>query len=237
MSKKKKCIFIEQRDCPFKAPQIPFETCKVCIEAWKTEVAIKKRQMQGSQSSEVVQSSGFSLPNTDDMGLSQVNEKLREIEELLKNDEIDPLEYIKLRREQIDNLAQGKPVIKIDETEESNPLPPRQVRVAVITKSFFRKQVTTAPEDWELPKEITDKVIDTIFKLSEEKAPREIRLRSGGYKVAGIAAQKNQVAVLVLDADEEFESYEAEIDRLYKVFGFNQDWEKALKNILKQFLG
>ncbi len=235
MSKQKKCIFIEQRDCPFKAPQIPFETCKVCVEAWKTEVAIKKRQLQGIQSTEVVQSGNFSLPTMDDMGLSQVNEKLREIEELLKNDEIDPLEYIRLRREQIDNLTQEKPVIKIEEIKktEKESIPPRQVRVAVITRSLLRKQVTTAPRDWALPEEITDKVIDTIFKISEEKVPREIRLRSGGYKVAGIAAQKNKIVVLVIDSDEEFESYEAEIDRLYKVFGFNQDWEKALKKVLK----
>ena len=230
LSKQKKCIFIEQRDCPFKAPQIPFETCKVCVEAWKTEVSIKKRQLRGFHFAEVVQSSDFSLPAIDDMGLSQVNEKLREIDELLKNDEIDPMDYIKLRREQIDNLIQGNPVTNIEETKiESNPIPPRQVRVAVITRSFLRTQIITAPENWALPKEITDKVIDTIFKISEEKAPRDIRLRSGGYKIAGIAAKKNGIAVLIIDSDEEFESYEAEIDRLYRVLGFNQDWEKALK--------
>lgn len=43
MSKQKKCIFVDTRDCPFNAAQIPFETCQVCIKAWQTETEIRKK--------------------------------------------------------------------------------------------------------------------------------------------------------------------------------------------------
>ena len=45
-----------------------------------------------------------------------------------------------------------------------------------------------------------------IFDMAKEKDAWEIKLRSGGYKVACIAAEKDQLAWMFLDADEEFES-------------------------------
>ena len=117
------------------------------------------------------------------------------------------------------------------ETPKEKTAPPRTVRVAVVTKSLFRRQVNTYPVDWELPQEVSMKVIDMIFEMVEEKPVRDIRLRSGGYKIAGIASSKNQLAVLVLDADEEFDSYEAEIDKVNLVLKTEKAWKDALEKL------
>ena len=225
MSKEKKCIFVAGRDCPFKAPNIPFETCQVCIEAWKTETAIRKKQSEGIQVSDA-QNRG-SLPIVDDSRLVSVNQRFKEIDELLKNDEIEPLEFIRLRKEHLNSLIMGHPSPKYEE----NPPQSSAVRVAVITRSFFRKQIMTHPADWELPQEVSGKVIDLIFNMAEEKDAWDIRLRSGGYKIACIAAEKNQIALMILEADEEFESYQDEIQRINLILRTEKMWQDALKKL------
>lgn len=241
MSAPKKCIFVKERTCPFQSTQISLETCQLCIEAWKTEVAIQKQRLQGThvtpvydQQAQQPNGNSVAVPTVDENGTAVINEKLKEIDELLKNDKIDPLEYIKLRKEQVNNIIEGRPKVKLDEIVEQPQeiLPaPRMVRVAVITKSLLRKQIYTAPENWELPKKITGKVIDSIFKMTEQKNAVDIRLRVGEYKIAGIASEKNELVIMVLDADEEFESYQAEIMRVYDILRKGDTWKDALKKI------
>lgn len=156
--------------------------------------------------------------------------RLKEIDERLKNDEIEPMEYIRLRREHVNSLISGNPLPSI-ETSEKQVAAPRAVRVAVITKSLFRKQIHTYPVDWELPREVSMKVIDMIFDMVEDKPVRDIKLRSGGYKIAGIASMKKQLALLILDADEEFDSYEAEIDKVNLVLKTEKAWKDALMKL------
>ena len=223
MSKEKKCIFVAGRECPFNAPNIPFETCQVCIEAWKTETALRKKESMGVQGDSQKR---VSLPAAADGRLESVNERFREIDELLRKDEIEPLEFIRLRKEHLNNLITGH---VSPENEEKTP--PRAVRVAVITKSLFRKRIITHPEDWELPPEVSGKVIDMIFKMALEKDAWDIRLRSGGYKIACIAAEKNQIALMILGADEEFESYQDEIERINLILRTEKMWHDALKKL------
>ena len=225
MGVKKKCIFIPGRDCPFDAAQVPFETCQVCIEAWETELEIRKKQSIDGQVSNEVQTS-VSMPVHSDQKLAHVNERLNEIDELLKRDEIDPLEYIRLRKEHINGLIEGK-----ISPETKKPPQPRKLRVAIVTKSLFRKQVKTQPEDWKLPQEVSGKVIDLIYEMAEEKAAEDIKLRSGVYKIACIAAEKNQLALLILDADEEFDSYLDEMMRINLILRTEKSWNDALKKL------
>jgi hypothetical protein len=234
VSKTKKCIFVDTRECPFQTKQIPFQTCQLCIEAWKTEVALKRQKVQGAQQLTRHNPEGSSLPVIEANGSQFLNEKLKSIDEMLKNDEIEPLEYIRLRKEHINSLLGDKPRLSIEEIEEPKedikPVP-RTIRVAVITKSLFGKKIYTYPEDWALPKEVSDKVIDSIFKMAKKKQAEEIKLRVGEYKITCIAAEKNKLALMILDVDEEFETYDAEIDRIYDVLSGEKFWANAMKKI------
>ena len=241
MSKpEKRCIFVKERICPFQGTQVPFKTCQICIEAWKTEVAIKKQQYQSGQlgqSSQPTQpqtGKEITLPTIDENGAAVLNDKLKELDELLKKDEINPLEYIRMRKKQVESLIDGKPKLNIDDIEEpqNNIIPPpRMIRVVAIVKSFLRRQIYTSPENWKLPKALSGKVIDSIFKMSENKIVSEIKLRSGEYKVAGITGERNKIALMILDADEDFESYMGEILRVSEILSKEKNWDKALKQI------
>ena len=240
MSKKKRCIFVKERICPFQATQVPFQTCQLCMEAWKTEVAIKKQQFQGAQMAPSymqqpqLEGRRVSLPAIENDGSMVINEKLKELDQLLKDDKIDPLEYIRRRKEQVESLISEKPKLSIEEIEVTPQeiLPaPRIVRVVVIVKSLFRKKIYIAPENWELPDTISDKVINSIFKMAEKKNVSDIKLRAGEYKIAGIIGEKNKIALMILDADEEFETYETEMMRVYEILRKNEKWENALKHI------
>lgn len=175
-----------------------------------------------------------SLPAIENNGSAVINEKLKELDQLLKDDKIDPLDYIRRRKEQVESLINEKPKLSIEEIEETPqeiPPAPKMVRVAVIVKSLFRKQVYTAPENWELPETISDKVINSIFKMAEKKNASDIKLRAGEYKIAGIAGEKNKIALMILDADEDFETYETEIVRVYEILRKDEKWENTLKHI------
>lgn len=246
MSQPKHCIFVAGRECPFKTPKVPFETCQLCIEAWKTEVAIQRQQVNQVQSAPVAQVQGHpeAAPLTiaaSSMGNPVLyNEGLKEIDELLKNDNIDPREYVMLRKQKIETLidrsAKGRTSsLSIEHIEapvvnEIKPVP-RSIRVAVVVKTLFGKQVYTSPGDWKLPKSISNKVIKSIFQLAKKKKAHEIKLRAGNYKLACVIHNKNKFALMVIDADEEFETYEHEIEKVSEVLGKEKIWATALKKL------
>ncbi len=246
MSQPKPCIFVTDRKCPFKTAQVPFQTCQLCIEAWKTEVAMHRQQAAQVQTAPVAP---VQAPNdmkhlsiaTSNFGTPVMyNEGLKQIDELLKDDNIDPTEYVMLRKQQIDALmdqaAKGRTSsLSIDHIEEPvvNEIKPapKQVRVAVVVKTLFGKQVYTSPSDWKLPKSISDKVIKSIFHLSKKKRPEAIKLRAGDYKLACIRHEKGKFAIMVIDADEEFDTYEHEIERVSDILKNEKTWAVTLKKL------
>ena len=242
MSQPKKCIFVKERPCPFNMDKVPFKTCQVCIEAWKTEVALKNRQRpQQAQNMHARAPNGAQPLTLPIVGLEESlinNERLKEIDQLLKDEAIDPMEYVRLRKEQIDNLANnaslGKPALKIDQLEEPvndiKPVP-RRIRVAVVVKTMLGKQVYTSPEGWKLPKTINDKVINSIFKLTGQKKAEDIKLRAGEFKIAGVRHEKGKFAIMVFDADEEFETYDHEVERVSEILAGEKLWANAVKKV------
>ncbi len=232
MSEQKKCIFVASRNCPFQTSQVPFSTCQLCVEAWKTEVALLREQEKNTTSSEK-SSKKLSLPVLETGGSTFTSNKLKEIDELLKNDDIDPLEYIQLRRQHVNNLIRGEPTEPEADNEEPETVTPqpRKIRIAVISKSLIGNKISTAPIGWELPKEISGKVIDTIFDLAKTKPAEDIRLRAGDYKIACIAVEKNKLALIILDADEEFETYESVIIRINDMLRKEKNWEDLVKKM------
>ncbi len=246
MSQPKQCIFVAGRQCPFKTQQVPFQTCQLCIEAWKTEVAMQRQQASNVQTapSIPVQVPNEAKPLTITAPTMTTpvmyNESLKQIDDLLKNDHIDPMEYVRMRKQQIDNLMHQAEMgrsssLSIDHVAEPivNEIKPapRKVRVAVVVKTLFGKQVYTSPDGWKLPKSISNKVIRSIFQLAKKKKPEDIKLRAGDYKLACIRHEKSKFALMVIDADEEFETYEPEIERVSDVLGSEKLWAMALKNM------
>jgi hypothetical protein len=238
------CIFVAGRGCPYKAEQVPLKICELCIDAWKTQVAMKRQEAARAQQVHAAQGHTQSQPMTftaPSMGPQMdLVEGLREIDALLEEGSITPTEYVDLRKKKIESLRQREETTNgsriklefVDEpvTVEIKPAP-RQVRVVVVVKTMFGRQVYTSPGDWELPKSIGDKVIKSVFKLAEKKEASDIKLRAGEYKLACIRHEKDKFALMVLDVDEEFETYEYEMDRVSEVLGSEKLWVDALKKL------
>ena len=107
----------------------------------------------------------------------------------------------------------------------------KEVNVAVIVKTAFGKQIYTSPEGWKLPKVLNDKVIDSIFKLTVRKKAEDIRLRAGKFKIACVRHMKGKFAIMIIDADEEFETYEPEMERVSNLLAGANFWATAVKQI------
>ena len=159
--------------------------------------------------------------------------KLKEIDELFEGGQIEPGEYVRLRKEEIERLMlDDEPALRLDGLDgEAEHAEPRQTRVAVVVKSLFGNRVYTHPHGWKLPEAVSDAVIDQMFKLAEERPPENIRIGVGDHKVACIRYAKGKMALLVMDMNEAFETYEVELARLSKVFKEEKGWLKALKGM------
>ncbi len=234
MSQGKKCIFVTGRECHFKSAQIPLQTCQLCIEAWKTEISLKKQMKQRGQVRPVESEQKVSpLPvSASGEGASVFyNEKLKQIDELLLNEKIDPMEYVKLRKQHIESLLNQSNMGRksnLAVNEEKKPTP-RPIRVAVIVKTLFGNQIYTSPEGWELPEAISNKVINKIFQLAKTKNP--LKLGAGDYKLVCFLQEKTRIALMIIDMDEEFETYEHEIERVKGILNGEKLWALGVKKI------
>ncbi len=275
MSQVKPCVFVTGRSCPFKMTNVPFQTCQLCIEAWKTEVALKGQQpipVQNTPPPVQQKPQPIAVPREGVKRPVFYDEGLMEIDELLKNEAIDPLDYVRLRKLQLDRMANpgynGKLILSLDLDEPVNKIRPvpmeyrpasieekpvpmeirpipmkiepvpvevnpvlKKVKVAVIVKTLFGKQVYTSPKGWKLPKAINNKVIKSIFKLASRKKAGDIRLRAGDFKIACVRNMKGKFAIMVIDADEEFEAYEGEMERVSDLLAGAKFWATAVKQI------
>ena len=158
--------------------------------------------------------------------------KLKEIDELFECGQIEPGEYVRLRKEKIERLMlDDEPALRLDGLDgEAEHAEPRQTRVAVVVKSLFGNRVYTSPHGWKLPEAVSDAVIDQMFKLADER-PENIKVGVVDHKVACIRHAKGKMALRVMDMDEAFETYEVELARLSKVFKEEKGWLKALKGM------
>ncbi|MBC8462843.1 hypothetical protein H8D76_00640 [Candidatus Bathyarchaeota archaeon] len=241
MSQEKRCLFIDGRSCHFNMEKIPLQTCQLCIEAWKTEVALKGQQPahpQNMPSQTSSSSQPITLPGEGAKRPVFYNEGLFEIDDLLKNESLDPLEYVRLRKQQLDKMMNPEKHVKLVLSLDLDEPPVRKVRpllkdirVAIIVKTLFGKKIYTSPEEWRLPEAINNKVIKSIFKLTKQKKAGEIRLRAGEFKIACVRHAKGKFAIMIIDADEEFETYDAEIKRISRILYRPNFWVTDLKKV------
>lgn len=230
VSGQRTCVFVQGRACPFPTQELPLQTCQVCVEAWKTELAMKaqSRAPEAPMRTLTIAHDG-SVTETAD-----APSKLNELDELFMADNLNPMDYVKLRKEYIDTLAANdRPRIALDMLDEETAAPPepRETRLVLVVRSLLGDKKHTYPEGWDVPEALSAGVIDQLFKLAENRKAEEIRAGAGGYKFACVRHGKGKMLLLVLDGDEEFETYEDELRRLSEVFKGDDHWVKTLREM------
>lgn len=230
MSGQKTCVFVQGRACPFPTQELPLQTCQVCVEAWKTELAMKA---QGKAPEAPLRT----LTIAHDGSVSEIGEtpsRLNELDELFMADNLNPVDYVKLRKEYIDKLAANdRPRLTLDVLDGETAMrpEPRENRLVLVVRSFLGDKKHTYPEGWDAPEALSAGVIDQLFKLAESRKAEDIKAGAGGYKFACVRHGKGKMLLLVLDGDEEFETYEDELRRLSEVFKEEGQWVKTLREM------
>lgn len=165
-------------------------------------------------------------------GVAATQARLKEIDELFEGGRIEPREYVRLRKEEIERLMLGdEPALRLYDLDgDAEHAEPKQIQVAVVVKSLFGKRVYTHPPSWDLPESVSDTVIDQLFNLADERT-ENIKVGVGDHKVACIRHAKGKIALLVIDRDEAFEAYEDELARLSKVFEEEKGWLNVLREM------
>jgi len=230
MSGQKICVFVQGRACPFPTQELPLQTCQVCVEAWKTELTMKAQ----SQAPEAPLKTLTVAHDGTVFEASETLSKLSELDELFMGDNMDPKEYVRLRKEYIDKLtANDKPKLVLEalygEPEARPEL--RETRLVLVVRSFLGDKTYTYPQGWDASDALGKGVVDRLFKLAESRKAEDIRAGAGGYRFACVKHGKGKMLLMVLDGDEEFETYGEEIRRLSKVFKGEAHWVKTLREM------
>ena len=227
MSGQKLCVFVQRRACPFPTQELPLQTCQVCIEAWKIELTMKAQ----SQAPEAPLRTLTVAHDGTVVEASETLSKLNELDELFMGDNLDPKDYVRLRKEYIDKLTvNDRPKLVLEALDGETAARPelRETRLVLVVRSFLGDKTHTYPQGWDAPEALSKGVVDQLFKLAESKKAEDIRAGAGGYKFACVKHGKGKMLLLVLDGDEEFDTYEDKIIRLSKVFKGEGHWVKTL---------
>jgi hypothetical protein len=67
--------------------------------------------------------------------------------------------------------------------------------------------------------------------LTTQKKAGNIRLRAGEFKIACVRHEKGKFAVIIIDTDEEFETYDHEIERVSEMLAGEKFWATAVKKV------
>ncbi|MCW4048979.1 MAG: hypothetical protein NWE89_04505 [Candidatus Bathyarchaeota archaeon] len=230
MTGQRNCVFVEGKACSFQSENIPLETCKICIKAWKTDLKLRNKRVTTDQ--QVVQSIRVASQGIENE-LADTKQKLRELDDLFKDDNIEPEDYIRLRREHTSKLL-GNGVSAITPVQSNEVSEKGETHVVVVVKSLIGNRVHTYPEGWELPKAINDRVLNKIFNLAKDTPVKNIKVGVGDYKIAGIKHVKGKIALLIISQDEEFETYNSEIERISEAIAGDKHWVKNLKKLMEK---
>ena len=177
MSGRRDCIFVQGRACPFPSQEIPLQTCQVCVEAWKTEASLRLKATLEPVNAVAATNAGSVTE------VQETRTRLGELDQMFMDDNLNPAEYVRLRKRQTERIVDGsKPRISLDTLEVEAP-EPRETRLALIIRSFMGSKVHTQPEGWELPAAINDDVVDQLLRLAAARGDEETRAGVAGYKV------------------------------------------------------
>lgn len=198
MSGNRKCAFIEDRPCTFDADQISMDFCKVCIDAWKA-------------------SGGKNAAPREDKS----KEKLAQIDKLFQDGQLEPDDYIRLRK----GLMEEKPV---GGSEEPAKPTRKGFHLLLVEKSLFSKKVHTFPPGWKLPPTITGKLVESLYNMcdSAEKAT-DVRLEVEETKIACLGRDGGDLALIVTEDD--LADYQQLIASVGASLVDAEDWGELLK--------
>jgi hypothetical protein len=213
----RRCAFVHSRHCYVEPDNIPLDVCQLCIEAWRIDRELTARETQ-FQNINQVQTSRLPQIQTSNPPTIQaqartpdVEEQLKQLDQLFLSDSIDPQEYVK-RRTNILNGAPGD--VKVQEPNRASHIDAmmHNIRVMNVEKKLGKYKVEKLPGDWEQPEFMGNKFYAGIFNLMESLPnTQKVTLQIQNTKVAVLSYNETNMALLILDENESVETMRNEI--------------------------
>jgi len=96
----------------------------------------------------------------------------------------------------------------------------------------------TYPEDWRLGDRLDEETITAVYTLNvmSQEQTEHMRLEFKNSKVASVGSREGSVVLLVLDPDEDLQTYREKILHMAAELERDKDWEGALPNLYQKYL-
>lgn len=187
----------------------------------------------------------FSVPD-DAMGDVDTYKRLHELDTMFINDSIDAEDYIKHRRELVSQLSTAKSVnlpqeaidlINLEEDMEVHPAsdgPFKKILpLLLMEQRRIGVKVTKIPGDLKLPPTLTDANLRSIIGLYKnlDKGKNRVFVQFNGTKLGILGRKRNNILCVVLEADEDLDDYEEEVEYLTKQLSEADDFNDLLKTL------
>ena len=228
MSDERRCAFVHSRQCYVEVDNIPLDVCQLCVEAWRIDRELTARETQYTninqvQTNRLPQLQTTTQPTyTEQQKPPDVNDKLRQLDQLFLEDTIDPQEYVS-RRTSLLNGTQHEA-----ETQEPIPASPidavmHNIRVMVVEKKLGTYNADKLPGDWEQPEFMTNKFYANLFQLMESLPEKQkVTLQIQNTKVAVLSYNETSMTLLILEEEESVEAVRNEILKISPNFDVEQ---------------
>lgn len=217
MSDERRCAFVHSRRCYVEVDNIPLDVCQLCVEAWRIDRELTARETQYAninqvQTSRLPQLQTAVTPTvTEQQKNPEVDEQLRQLDQLFLEDSIDPQEYVRRRT----SLLNGTPSdAKVQEPNHATPMDAvmHSIRVMVVEKTLGKYKTEKLPGDWEQPEFMENKFFANLFQLMGSLPERQkVTLQIQSTKVAVLSYNESNMVLLILDEEESVETMRNEV--------------------------
>jgi len=237
--------------------EIPLDVCRLCIDAWKTSaeiqaltgvqvipeaVTVQRAAQAYQQVTPITQPKPQARPEPPIIELTapgqalsdiETYQSLHELDAMFINDGIDAEEYIKRRRELVSQLSTAKSVnlpqealdlINLEEDLEAYPGEdgaPKKVHPLLLIE-----QPT-----------LTDANLRSITGLYRnlDRGEKRMLVQFNGTKLGIIGRKGNKILCVILEADEDLDDYEEDIEYLTELLSETDDFD--LQKALSEAIG
>ena len=184
------------------------------------------------------------------LGDMETYQSLHELDSMFINDGIDAEDYIKRRRELVSQLSTAKSVnlpqealdlINLEEDLEAYPGEDEASKkvhpLLLIEQRKGGVKVTNIPGDLKLPPTLTDANLRSIMGLYRnlDRAEKRLLVQFNGTKLGIIGRKGNKILCVILEADEDLDDYEEDIEHLTELLSETDDFD--LQKALSEAIG
>ena len=230
-----KCIFRREWWCPVEADEIPFEVCRLCIEARRTQtvMAMSRQGMAEEPPAELFQPP---ITSTKEEPAQSLSSLLSELDRRLFEGRIGMDEYLEERKRIIDSHKQNGESQFIGLEKILEVRGESRLGLILVKRGKLGISATAYPQGLPLYKGLNRKLVESIFELctSAGEQAENMLVKLKDVKLAKIALKDGKLMLLALEPNQNPEEYEEENENILHDLKKAENWEKILPQLYEK---